>query len=234
VYERPAGRTPPAVLIFEFADAPAYAARRRRRSVGQEVGMYSLRVALVVLAALIVAGCGTVANVSTDGADRSLMLRGNDPVAYFARQAAVAGDPAIRAEHAGLTYRFASAEHRAQFLRDPDRYLPSYAGFCASGAPYALKAAIGADVFAIVEGRLFVFGSDRSRRNWLMDWRDNVRTGDRYWAEETRDVPYRWQNLKRYVFKVPGYRTDDELDAEFSRRQREGTLPAEALPYVPR
>lgn len=196
--------------------------------------MSGLRVVVAVLAALVVAGCGTIANVSTDGADRTLMLRGNDPVAYFTRRAAVAGDPAIKAEHAGVTYRFASDEHRQLFLRDPDRYAPSYAGFCASGAPYALKAAIGADVFAVVDGRLFVFGSDRSRRNWLMDWRDNIRAGDRYWVEETRDVPYRWQNLKRYVFKVPGYRTDDELDAEFARRQRDGTLPPEALPYAPR
>lgn len=196
--------------------------------------MPSLRIAFVVLATLLVVGCGTVANVTTDGDDRTLMLRGNDPVAYFTRQAAIAGDPAIKADHAGVTYRFASAEHRALFLRDPERYAPSYAGFCASGAPYALKAAIGADVFAIVDGRLFVFGSDRSRRNWLMGWRDNVRAGDRYWTEEMRDVPYRWQNLKRYVLKVPGYRTDDELDAEFARRQRDGTLPPEALPYAPK
>jgi YHS domain-containing protein len=196
--------------------------------------MPALRVALIAVVSLVMAGCGTVSNVVTDGADARLMLRGNDPVAYFTQQQALPGSPAITAEHAGVTYRFASPEHRALFVQQPARYVPSYAGFCASGAPYALKAAIGADVFAIVDQRLYLFGSDRSRRNWMMDWRENVRAGDHLWETEARDVPYRLQNLKRYLFKVPGYKTDAELDVEFADRQRAGRLPPEALPYVPR
>jgi hypothetical protein len=31
-------------------------------------------------------------------------------------------------------------------------------------------------------------------------------------------MPHRLQNWKRYVFKVPHYKTDDELDAERRRR----------------
>jgi YHS domain-containing protein len=195
--------------------------------------MSMIRSVLVLIAAALLVGCGTVRNTSTDAGDTQLMLRGNDPVAYFTQNKPVAGDPAISAGHDGATYRFANAGNRDAFLRNPGRYAPRYAGFCASGAPYALKAAIGADVFAIVDDRLYLFGSDRSRRNWMMDWKANVRVGDRYWDTETRDVPHRVQNLKRYVFKVPGYRTDDELDAEFSRRRAAGTLPPEALPFIP-
>lgn len=195
--------------------------------------MSIVRLALALVVAALLGGCGSVRNTSADAGDSDLMLRGNDPVAYFTQKKPVAGDPAIRAEHDGVTYRFASAGNRDAFLRDPRRYEPRYAGFCASGAPYALKAAIGADVFVIVDDRLYLFGSERSRRNWMMDWRENVRIGDAYWDTETRDVPYRVQNLKRYVFKVPGYKTDDELDAEFSRRNSAGTLPPEALALTP-
>jgi YHS domain-containing protein len=192
--------------------------------------MTSQRLARWLLPALLalLAGCGTVRSTIVDGDDRALMLRGNDPVAYFTEKRAVKGDPAIKVERDGVTYRFASAGNRDVFLRDPVHYEPAYDGFCASGAPYALKAFIGADVFMIYNDRLYLFGSERSRRNWAMDAAENVKTGDRLWAEETKNVPYRLQNAKRYTFKVPGYKTDAELDAERERRRLAGTLAREA------
>lgn len=182
---------------------------------------------LLLAAVALFAGCGTVKNTVSDGADAKLMLRGNDPVAYFTQGRPVTGSPDIRADYDGVTYRFASAEHRAEFLKNPARYEPAYAGFGASGAPYALKANIGADVFTIYEGRLYLFGSERSKRGWLLDARNNVALGDRYWEQETKNVPHRLQNYKRYLFKVPHYKTDAELDAERERRKAAGTLPAQ-------
>jgi YHS domain-containing protein len=188
------------------------------------------RLARWLLPALLalLAGCGTVRSTIVDGDDRALMLRGNDPVAYFTEKRPVKGDPAIKVEREGVTYRFASAGNRELFLKDPAHYEPAYDGFCASGAPYALKAFIGADVFMIYNDRLYLFGSERSRVNWAMDAAENVKSGDRYWAEETKNVPYRLQNAKRYTFKVPGYKTDAELDAERERRRLAGTLAREA------
>jgi hypothetical protein len=52
---------------------------------------------------------------------------------------------------------------------------------------------------------------------------ENVRVGDRYWEEETKGMPHRIQNWKRYVFKVPHYKTDAQLDAEHLKRF--GRLP---------
>jgi YHS domain-containing protein len=175
----------------------------------------------------LLAGCGTVKNTVNDGADGALILRGNDPVAYFTQKAPVPGNAAINTEYNGVTYRFASEANKAEFLRNPVRYEPAYAGFCASGAPYALKANIGAQVFTLYNGRLYLFGSERSRRGWLLDAAKNVEIGDRYWEAETKDMPHRIQNWKRYLFKVPHYRTDAELDAEYERRKAAGTLPAE-------
>lgn len=172
----------------------------------------------ILLAALALAGCGTVHNTVRDGADERLMLRGNDAVAYFTEGKPVPGDPALQSVYDGDTYRFASARHKQMFDADPAKFAPAYAGFCASGAPYALKANIGARVHTIYKGRLYLFGSERSRANWLMDAADNVRLGDAYWEQETRDMPHRIQNWKRYVFRVPHYKTDDELDAERRRR----------------
>jgi len=181
-----------------------------------------------IAALLVLAGCGTIKNTIVDGDDRNLMLRGNDPVAYFTQNKPVKGDPGIKADVNGVTYRFASAANKDTFLKNPTRFEPQYAGFCASGGPFALKASIGADTFAIVEDKLYLYGGPRSRRNWMMDWKENIRTGDDYWETETKDVPFRLQNAKRYVFKVPGYKTDDQLDVIFQQRKSMGTLPKEA------
>src|SRR5512134_3100334 len=48
----------------------------------------------------------------SDGADAKLMLLGYDAVAYFTQNAAVKGDPNIKLEHLGVTYRFASEAHK--------------------------------------------------------------------------------------------------------------------------
>lgn len=181
-----------------------------------------MRILLLLLAALL-AGCGTVHNTVKDGADERLMLRGNDPVSYFTAPAPVKGDPALKSEFDGDTYRFASAENKRLFDADPKKYAPAWAGFCASGVHYALKAAIHADVYLVYKGRLFMFGSERSKANWLLDADANIRLGDEYWEKETRDVPYRWQNFKRLAFKVPHYKTDAQLDAEHLKRH--GKLP---------
>lgn len=174
-----------------------------------------LVLALLVLAAL--AGCAT-RNVVADGEDRNLMLRGNDPVAYFTMNRAVKGDPAIKAQHQGLTYRFVNTAHRDTFLKSPERYVPAYSGYCASGVHYGLKSNIGAETFKIVDGRLFLFGSERSKKHWELHEKENIALSDKVWAEETHDAPARLQNWKRYVFRVPYYKTNAELEAEYQKR----------------
>jgi YHS domain-containing protein len=183
----------------------------------------TLRRLLAAAGLAALAGCGTVMSTVKDGADDNLMVGGNDPVAYFTESRAVKGDPAIKAIYQGLAYRFATQANKAAFERDPARYVPAYGGFCASGAPYALKARIGFDTFKVVDNRLYFFGGPRSKRNWEMDEKKNIEVGDAYWEKETKGVAFRWQNFKRYTFKVPGYKTDAELDAEYLKRF--GKLP---------
>lgn len=63
-------------------------------------------------------------------------------------------------------------------------------------------------MFKIVGGRVDLFGGPRSRRNWEMDQDRNIRLGDWYWENETRDRGYRLQNWYRYSFRVPHYKAD--------------------------
>ena len=195
------------------------------------IRLLRIRLLFAAFVVVVLAGCGTVKNTIADGDDALLMLRGNDPVAYFTQGKPVPGSLAIKADHDGVTYRFASEANKALFVANPARYAPQYAGFCASGAPYALKAFIGADTFAIVDDKLYLYGGGGSRRGWMLDYAENIKAGDMYWATETRDVPYRLQNARRYTFKVPGYKTDAELAALYAQRKAAGTLNPLAAKY---
>ena len=75
----------------------------------------------------------------SDGGDAKLMLLGYDAVAYFTDNAAVKGDPDIKVEHLGVTYRFASEAHKAEFARSPEKYMPQFGGFCSNGINYAVQ-----------------------------------------------------------------------------------------------
>jgi hypothetical protein len=173
--------------------------------------------AVCVLALLC--GCGTV-NVSRVGGHDKVLLGGYDPVAYFTAGKAARGSPDIVAEHAGVTVFFADARHREMFQREPARYMPQYGGFCSNGAVYAIYYGGEPDVFEIIDGRLFIFGGERSRAYFLMDKERNLELADRYWETEGRHMTsYRLQSWKRQIFRHPHYKTNRELAAEYEARQ---------------
>ena len=63
-------------------------------------------------------------NAVADGNDARVMLSGADVVAYFSEGRHRQGDPAIQSVLEGVTFRFASAGHKALFDKDPKRYIP--------------------------------------------------------------------------------------------------------------
>jgi YHS domain-containing protein len=69
----------------------------------------------------------------SDGPDDRLMLMGYDAVGCFIHGEALKGDPAIKAEHLGATYRFATESHTAEFQRSPQKYMPQFGGFYSNG-----------------------------------------------------------------------------------------------------
>ena len=172
----------------------------------------------ILAASALIAGCGGPANVIEDGADQDLMLRGNDPVSYFSAGKPAAGRAEIKAEHRGLNYRFASDESRRQFITSPERYIPQFGGFCAQNMAYAVPVAADADTFKIIDGKLYLFSSARARQYFEMDQERNLKLAWHYWETEVQDNNWRLQSLKRLVFRVPHYKSDAELAAEYEKR----------------
>src|SRR5271166_6290502 len=67
------------------------------------------------------------------GAETRLSISGYDPVAYFTDGKPVLGKPEFEQVWHNLRWRFATAEHRDMFVKDPNRYTPEYDGYCAMG-----------------------------------------------------------------------------------------------------
>jgi hypothetical protein len=131
---------------------------------------------------LLVATMVTAAAADRVNADRQgLALKGYDVVAYFVEGRAVTGD--ARFEHAldGVRYRFATAANRDRFVREPQRFLPQYGGFCAWAVSRGYTADTDPLAWRIVDGRLFL-NYDRSvQRRWEADVPGNVAKGDANW-----------------------------------------------------
>ena len=174
--------------------------------------------AAVALAALSLGACGPMF-YTPDAADSSLMLYGYDPVAYFAADRATPGRQDLKAYHRGYVYRFANEDDRRKFADDPERFIPQLGGFSAQAMVYGIPVAGDARVFKIVDGRLYLFDSPRARLFFEMDQERNLKLAHHYWETEVRGTPnWSYQAVKRLIVRVPHYRTDAELAAEYEKK----------------
>lgn len=178
--------------------------------------------AIALLAPAVLSGCTAMSaqnppgrlkpvNAVADGGDERVMLKGADVVAYFTQGRYVQGTPQFRSVHEGVTFRFASAEHKAAFDAAPQKYLPQYGGFCTNGIVYGIPWGGDADTWRMIDGKLYIFGGRGSQDAFELDVPGNMKLAEKYWAEEVSGSNSFWQRSKRLVFKVPHYKSGDEL-----------------------
>lgn len=69
-------------------------------------------------------------------------ISGMDPVSFYADEPVV-GSAEIQETHQGVTYRFSTDGNRLVFLANPNKYEPTYGGWCAramaTGSPVPIK-----------------------------------------------------------------------------------------------
>ena len=151
-------------------------------------------------------------NAVADGGDERVMLNGHDMVAYFTQGRHAMGLPQFKSVHEGVTFRFASAQHKALFDASPAKYLPQYGGFCANGMAYGIPWGGDADTWLMVDGKLYINGGAASKAAFLLDVPGNIRHADKYWTEEAKGSNSFVQRAYRLVFRVPHYKNGEELD----------------------
>jgi len=109
--------------------------------------------------------------------DDNVALAGYDVVNYFTDHAALEGSSAHAVKHDGVTYYFASEEHKNMFNANQDKFLPAYGGYCAFAM--GMKNATvpsNPDTYKIVNGKLYVFFNDLyegAKFNTLVPWNED-------------------------------------------------------------
>jgi YHS domain-containing protein len=158
-------------------------------------------------------------NAHVEGESNRVMLKGHDVVSYFTQNKHALGSPAISSQYEGITFRFANAEHKALFDKEPTKYLPQYGGYCADGIVYGIPWGGDADTWIMKDGKLYIFGGQSSKDAWLLNLHDNYATADKLWNYEIKGSNSFYQRLKRLTFKVPYYKTGGELAALVEARK---------------
>ncbi len=97
------------------------------------------------------------------GSEPRLVMKGFDPVAYFTQGKPVVGSARFSHDWDGGRYQFASAGNRDLFAGDPDRYAPRYSGYCTGSMSRGVRNEGDPEIWTIVDGKLFLFGSGKGR-----------------------------------------------------------------------
>ncbi|HEY5704336.1 MAG TPA: YHS domain-containing (seleno)protein, partial [Terrimicrobiaceae bacterium] len=121
-------------------------------------------------------------NLDSKGA----ILKGYDVVAYFKQGKSLKGNPAIESTYQGATYLFASTADKADFDKDPAKYVPQYGGFCAYGVANGVLANTESpNTFTVYNGKLYLCGNPDALKSFKTNIDDNIGKADAYWRQLT-------------------------------------------------
>ena len=110
-----------------------------------------------------------------------IAINGYDPVAYFTEGKPVEGSPDHTSDWEGATVQFSSAENKALFDGDPEKYAPKYGGYCAYAVSKGYTASTDPAAWSIHEDRLYLNYSKSVRALWAARKRHHIEQADKNW-----------------------------------------------------
>ena len=121
----------------------------------------------------------TKVNVDSKG----VILKGYDAVAYINEAQPVKGIPEIKSKYQGVIYLFASATCKADFDKDPAKFVPQYGGFCAYGIALGVLADIedSPKAFVVHNGKLYICGNEAVLKKFMAGIDGNIEQADKQW-----------------------------------------------------
>jgi YHS domain-containing protein len=116
-------------------------------------------------------------------------IGGHDSVAYHQpanqqEHKALKGNKRFLVQYQAANWYFASQESADKFKSDPDKYKPTYNGFCANALSLneGLVATDG-QVWEFFGDELFLFYAQRGRQRWLKgEWQEYRKVADSAWT----------------------------------------------------
>ena len=111
-------------------------------------------------------------------------VNGMDVVAYFSLAdgaAPIAGVEAHKSTYKDATWLFSTAENKAAFDADPDRYRPQYGGYCAWAMARSQLAKGTPSIWYVHEGKLYLNINGRIKKDWLKNIDRDIARANNNW-----------------------------------------------------
>jgi YHS domain-containing protein len=202
----------------------------------QPSSSHSLRSAAGIAAlsiAIALGGCTAMQSQNPSGAlapvnavagpaGEKLMLKGFDVVAYHTQGKHAMGSASHSSVHEGVSFWFASADHKALFDKTPAKYIPEYGGYCANGIVYGIPWGGDGDTWAMINGKVYIFGGQMSKDGFMLDPATNLKLAEQYWKSEVQGSNSFLQRAKRLVLRVPHYKSGSELSQAIAASKAKG------------
>jgi YHS domain-containing protein len=130
-----------------------------------------LTILLVLLSSLVWAQSDDI-RTKHFNLEKQVAIEGYDPVSYFDNKP-MEGKSEIKFRYKGASYLFSNLQNLTKFKSNPEKYEPSYGGWCA----YAMgetgeKVKIDPETFKIIDGKLYLFYNFWGN-NTLTEWNKN-------------------------------------------------------------
>jgi len=127
-----------------------------------------VNLAALSLAAAIALPAGQALAVDEHYLNESAVIGGYDAVAYHTDGKPMKGSADFSSKYQGAMWHFASAENKAMFDAEPAKFAPAYGGWCSAGASKGKKVPTKPDLFAIVDGQLYLNSSPKAHNDLFL------------------------------------------------------------------
>jgi YHS domain-containing protein len=159
----------------------------------------SFKIKTIVASALIVTSffafnstqAQTTRNVAVYNLQAGVGLKGYDPVSYFPEGGGqpLVGQQNLKLDYMGVSYVFARAQNLDLFVQNPDKYEPTYGGWCAYAMASGTQVDIQPTIYTIHGNKIHFFVAKRAKQNFDADLEGyEVRAND-FWKQISGEDP---------------------------------------------
>jgi YHS domain-containing protein len=121
--------------------------------------------------------------------EKGVALNSYDAISYFTpAPEPILGNKDLSFDYKGSKFYFITPAHLRTFASDPAKYAPQYDGYDAFGVSQGRKIGAHPRVFAVVDGKLYMFADLESRKNWKKDVSGNIARASDQWSAVSKLV----------------------------------------------
>jgi YHS domain-containing protein len=121
--------------------------------------------------------------------EKGVALSSYDALSYFTPSPdPILGVKELSYDYKGSKFYFITPTHLREFQSNPEKYAPQYDGFDAYGVSQGHKVGAHPRVFAVVDGKLYLFSDLDSRKNWKKDVAGNIARATEQWSQVSKLV----------------------------------------------